>query len=77
MDKKELFPDIVLAAAYALVNDKNNMYLSLNSAIKDHILYKFDISEWPVFAKYANEERFKKLADISELMDFEKRTDII
>lgn len=77
LDKKDLFSDIVLAAAYALVNDKNNMYLSLNSAIKDHILYKFEISDWPVFAKYAKEDRFKKLADVSELMNFDKKTDII
>lgn len=73
LDKKELYPDIVLAAAYALVNDKNNMYSSLNAAIKEKVLYKFDIMSWPVFDKYKNEEKFKKLADVSTLMDFERK----
>lgn len=73
IDKKELYPDIVLAAAYALINDRGHMYSSLNAAIKEKVLYKFDISEWPVFEKYTNEEKFKQLADTSELMNFEKK----
>lgn len=73
LDKKGLYSDIVLAAAYALINDKSNMYSSLYKAIKEDVLLKFDILDWPVFEKYANEERLKKLADTSELMNFEKK----
>lgn len=73
IEKKDLYSDIVLAGAYALVNDRNNMYSSLIAAIKENILYKFDIMSWPVFDKYKNEEKFKKLADVSELMNFEHK----
>jgi hypothetical protein len=73
IDKKELYPEIVLAAAYALVNDRDRMYSSLNTAIKEKVLYKFDIVGWPVFEKYVNEEKFKKIADVKDLMDFEKK----
>lgn len=73
LDKKELYPEIVLAAAYALVNDREHMYSCLNAAIKEKVLYKFDIVEWPVFEKYAKEEKFKKIADVKDLMDFEKK----
>lgn len=73
IDKKELYPEIVLAAAYALINDREHMYSCLNAAIKEKILYKFDIIEWPVFEKYVNEEKFKKMADVKELMSFEKK----
>ena len=62
-----------MAAAYALVNDKEHMYSRLNAAIKEKVLYKFDIVEWPVFEKYAKEEKFKKIADVKDLMDFEKK----
>lgn len=73
IERKELFPDIVLAAAYALLNDKNNMYSCLSSSIKEKILLKFNIINWPVFEKYREEEKFKKLADVSELMNFERK----
>ena len=73
LEKKDLYPDIVLAAAYALANDKNKMYSSLSAAIKEKVLYRFDIMSWPVFDKYKNEEKFKKLADVSTLMDFERK----
>ena len=73
IDKKDLFPDIVLAGAYALVNDRNNMYSSLIAAIKDNVLFKFDIMSWPLFDKYKNEEKFRKLADVSALMNFERK----
>ena len=49
------------------------MYSSLNAAIKEKVLYKFDIAEWPVFEKYAKEDKFKKIADVKNLMDFEKK----
>lgn len=73
LDKKGMYSNIVLAAAYALINDRNHMYSSLYAAIKENVLYKFDILEWPVFEKYTNEEKFQKLADTSELMNFEKK----
>ena len=49
------------------------MYSSLSAAIKEKVLYRFDIMSWPVFDKYKNEEKFKKLADVSTLMDFERK----
>lgn len=73
IEKKDLYPDIVLAGAYALVNDRNNMYSSLTAAIKENILYKFDIMSWPAFDKYKNDEKFIKLADVSALMNFERK----
>ena len=68
LEKKELY-----SAAYALVNDKTNMFAYLNKAIKETVLFKFDILDWPVFVKYVNDEKFKKLADISDLMNFERK----
>ena len=76
IDRKELYSEIVLAAAYALLNDKNHMYSSLSAAIKEKVSYKFDILDWPVFEKYKDEEKFKKLADVSELMNFERKIEI-
>lgn len=76
IEKKELYPDIVMAAAYALVNDRNNMYSSLIAALKEKVLLKFDIMGWPVFENYKNEDKFKKLADVSELMNFERKIEI-
>ena len=76
IEKKELYPDIVMAAAYALVNDRNNMYSSLIAALKEKVLLKFDIMGWPVFDNYKNEDKFKKLADVSELMNFERKIEI-
>lgn len=73
LKKKESFDTIVIAAAYALIGDKNSMYSHLNSAIKENVLYKFDILEWPVFEEYANEDKFKALADTSKLMSFENK----
>lgn len=73
IEKKELYSNIVLAAAYAIVNDRNNMYSSLIAAVKEKILFKFAIMSWPVFEKYKNEDKFKKLADYSELMNFESK----
>lgn len=73
LSNKDSFDTIVIAAAYALIGDKNKMYSNLNSAIKENILWKFDILEWPVFEGYVNEEKFKALADTSELMSFEKK----
>lgn len=73
IDKKELYPKIVMAAAYALVNDRDNMYSCLNVAIKENVLFKFDIVKWPVFEKYVNEDKFKKIADVKDLLKFEKK----
>lgn len=61
IDDKKSFPDIVLAAAYALVGDRTNMYPSLRSAIKKDDLYRFIIGDWPVFANYLNDDKFKEL----------------
>lgn len=73
INKKELYPQIVMAAAYALVNDRDNMYSCLNVAIKENVLFKFDIVKWPVFEKYVNEDKFKKIADVKDLLKFEKK----
>lgn len=61
IDDKKSFPDIVLAAAYALIGDRTNMYPSLRSAIKKDDLYRFVIGDWPVFADYLNDDKFKDL----------------
>ena len=70
IDNKELFSNIELAAAYALVKDDRNMYSYLNAAIKERALYKFEISTWPVFEDYRDEEKFKQLCDTRELLGF-------
>lgn len=75
INKKNQFSEIVLAAAYALKGDENQMYTHLKSAIKKDFLLKFKILEWPVFKEFANDKRFKDLADTSELMNFEKKID--
>ena len=62
-----------MAAAYALVNDRDNMYSCLNVAIKENVLFKFDIVKWPVFENYVNEDKFKIIADVKELLKFEKK----
>ena len=77
IEKKELYSNIVLAAAYAIVRDKSNMYSCLKLAINESIIDKFGISEWPVFEEYRDEEKFKKIADVSELMNFERKIDFI
>lgn len=73
LNNKGLFDTIVIAAAYALIGDRDNMYSYLSSAIKENVLFKFDIIEWPVFEDYVNEKKFKALADTGELMNFEQK----
>lgn len=67
IDSRIHHDDMVIAGAYALLKDRGKMLHYLKEAIKRNVLYKFDISIWPVFEDYQNDEEFQKLADTSTL----------
>lgn len=55
-----------MAVAYALLNDKAKCFSNLRKVIAKNELMKFDIKEWPVFARYLNDSEFQKLTDTSD-----------
>ena len=65
LNHEEQYDDIVLAGAYALTKDKGKMMVHLRKAIDKNILFKFDITGWPVFENYRGDKYFKELADTS------------
>lgn len=56
-----------MAAAYALLNDKAKCFSYLRKVIGKHELMMFDIKEWPVFAKYYDDNDFIKMTDTTNL----------
>ena len=52
-----------LAAAYALLEEKQNMYDNLRNAIAENKMKKYIIRDWIVFEKYIDDEKFKKLLE--------------
>ena len=56
-----------MAAAYALLNDKTKCFSYLRKVVEKQELMKFDVKEWPVFAKYYNDSTFKEITDTSKL----------
>ena len=57
----------VLASAYAMVGDKQNMYNTLKDIIESNELMKFVIRDWPVFDEYKDDVKFKQLVDVSKI----------
>lgn len=68
LERKETFPSTVIAAAYALLKDRTNMYFYLRKAINEHIGIKFVLPEWPVFTDYLEETEFMKLTNVDGLL---------
>lgn len=54
-------------AAYALLNDEAKCFSYLRKVVEKQELMKFDIKEWPEFAKYYDDSNFKEITDTSKL----------
>lgn len=61
------YSNSVMAAAYALLNDRTKCFSHLKKVVDKQELMKFDIKEWPVFSKYFEDPKFKDLTDTSNL----------
>jgi hypothetical protein len=55
--------DLILAAAYAILNDSKNTYLKLSSAIRDNYSRRYNIKDWIVFEEMFKIEKIKKLLE--------------
>lgn len=53
--------DMLLAAAYSILDDENNTYKHLKKAIEDDYEQKYHIQDWIIFENYLEKDRFQKL----------------
>lgn len=74
INSSNYYTDAELAAAYALLDDKNNCFVKLRKVVEKRPLMRFDIKDWPVFDKYKNEPTFLQIVNTDELT-FVEETD--
>lgn len=65
LDKKELYDNDVIAAAYALINYKKEAFDYLRKAINENTLLKYSVREWPAFEQYFDDPQFKKIVGLT------------
>lgn len=65
LDKKELYDNDVIAAAYALINNKKEAFDYLRKAINEDTLLKYSVRDWPAFEQYFDDPQFKKIVGLT------------
>ena len=65
LNKKALFGDDVLAAAYGLIGDCSNAVAHISKYLRNHAISKYTMQKWPAFEKIRNDIKFKKSVGIA------------
>lgn len=67
ISQKDTWEKEVLVAAYALVENRSDMYKCLQEVIEKDELRKFSIKDWPVFDSYRNDKKFQEILSTSNI----------
>lgn len=65
LEKKGMYGNDVIAAAYALINNKKEAFDYLRKAIKEDTLLKYSVRDWPAFEQYFDDSQFKKIVGLT------------
>ena len=65
LEKKGMYDNDVIAAAYALINNKKEAFDYLRKAIKEDTLLKYSVRDWPAFEQYFDDSQFKKIVGLT------------
>lgn len=65
LEKKGMYDNDVIAAAYALINNKKEAFDYLRKAITEDTLLKYSVRDWPAFEQYFDDPQFKKIVGLT------------
>lgn len=65
LERKEMYENDVVAAAYALIDNKREAFDYLRKAINEDTLLKYSVRDWPAFERYFDDPKFKKIVGLT------------